>query len=121
MARNLVIGLLLPAMLLGGLWVVCKSGPSDGQRAGTGSSTQSEEEANCARICALKHRANAGAICLLLPGSDTSISVLDFGAAILPSEISPERIAAAESMVIEAAAFYSNPILSDPNPPPRAG
>ena len=109
-------------MLLNGLWMVCNDAPSEAQRAASNSSAQSEEAANCARICAAKHRLNSGEMCFILPGdAKTSITVIDFGAAILPYDVVQlERIATAEQFVADLHSFYSNPSLSYSTPPPRA-
>src|SRR5262249_24937444 len=76
MLHKLALVVLLPAMLLNGLWVVCP--PQDG-----GDSPESaRESADCIRICAALE-ASLGAICLLFPGhANASITVIDYGAAV---------------------------------------
>ncbi|HYR88757.1 MAG TPA: hypothetical protein VE422_32070 [Terriglobia bacterium] len=112
MLRKLTIWLLLPTMLLNGLWMVCNPpGETDSQ--------QSERSADCIRICATL-AAVLGHMCFLLPGDTrASITIIDFGAAILPGEILLQRVATEEPFVEELPASPQNPSLSRTTPPPR--
>lgn len=123
MVHKLTIWLLLLPMLLSGLWMVCNDGPAHAEQASAGAltaMTPPEEAANCARICAARHQEILGPTCILLPGgSKASITVIDFGAAILPAGIDLQYIATAETFVAGALGRYSVPSLSYPTPPPR--
>jgi hypothetical protein len=114
MLHKLVLAVLLPAMLLNGLWVVCP--PQDG-----GDSPETaRESADCIRICAALE-ASLGTICLLFPGhSNASITVVDYGAAILPDAIVVQPIAIDQHFDSMRSASYGNPFLSNSTPPPRA-
>jgi hypothetical protein len=113
MLRKLAILLLLPPMLLNGMWVICN--PADA----ADSPAHSEESEHCKRICA-SLAATLGRICFLLPGeSKSSITILDFGVAILPSEIVLQRIATDEQLAAEPPVSYWDPSLSNSTPPPR--
>ena len=112
--HKLAIWLLLPIMLLNGLWMVCS--PPDA----ADSPAHSQESADCIRICAALE-ASFGRICFFLPGNNkTSITILDFGAAILPIEFMLQPVVAEEPFVTRLTAAYSDPSLSDRTPPPRA-
>ncbi len=114
MIRKLAIWLLLPTMLLNGLWIVCN------QPGATDSPAHSQESADCIRICAALE-ASFGRICFFLPGeSKTSITIMDFGVAILPSEMVVLTAATDEELAVELSDSYWNPSLSHPTPPPRA-
>lgn len=121
MMRNLVIWMLVAPLLLNGLWMVCNVGPSAAAKSGPDSSGQSEQAADCARICAAKHRLNNGEMCFILPGdARTSITVIDFGAAISPYDVFHlERTATTEQFVADMHSSYLNPSLSYTTPPPR--
>src|SRR5690348_1724273 len=81
MLRKLAFWVLLPAMLVNGLWMVCQ--PQDQ----ADSPMSAKESADCIRICAALE-ASLGTICLLFPGhNNASITVIDYGAAVLPAEI----------------------------------
>jgi hypothetical protein len=119
MLHKLVIWLLLAPMLLNGLWMVC-SDPSSATAA-TASGAQSEE--NCSKICLMKHDVDLGMICFALPGdtrTSTTITILDFGAALLPTEFQLKPVAAEEPFVTELSSVYSDPSLSNQTPPPKA-
>ena len=119
MLHKLVIWIILAPMLLNGLWMVC-SGPSS-ETAATASSEQSEE--NCSKICLMKHGVDLGTICFALPGdtrTSTTITVFDFGVALLPLEFQLKPVAAEEQFVTELSVVYSNPSLSKQTPPPKA-
>jgi hypothetical protein len=115
MLHKLAIWLLLPAMLLNGLWMVCNP------PGATDSPAQSEEErADCIRICAALE-ARFGRICFFLPGdTKTSITIINFGVAILPSEILLQPMAVTEPFVTRLSTVYTNPSLSNHTPPPKA-
>ena len=119
MLRNLVIWPLLVPMLLNGLWVVCNDTPSKAPPAAS-SQAQSEQSADCIKTCAMKHQANAGTLCVVLPSdARTSVIIFDFGMAILPLEVQAQPLAAEEQFVGELPAFYSNLSVSNDTPPPR--
>jgi len=105
-------------MLLNGLWMVC-SGPSS-EAAAAASGSQSEE--NCTKICLMKHGVDLGTICFALPGdtrTSTTITIFDFGVALLPLEFRLNPIATEEPFVTEMSAVYSDPSLADQTPPPK--
>ena len=119
MMRKLAIWTLLAPMLLNGLWVVCSDPSSETTAAATGSPTQSEE--NCIKICLMKHGINLGTICFALPGDTKgSITILDYGVAILPLEFKLQPVAAESPLVTSLSAVYSDPSLSNHTPPPKA-
>jgi hypothetical protein len=108
------IWLLLPAMLLNGLWMVCDPTGS------TEPPMTAEERADCVRICA-SLEAEFGRICIIWPGgTKPSISVIDYGAALLPDEILLKPIATNEEVVAEFHTSHWDPSLSNTTPPPRA-
>lgn len=114
MLRNLAILLLLPAVLLNGLWIVCN--PPDPAAA----AERAAEFADCIRICAV-HEASFGRICILWPGENkSSITVFDFGVAILPSEIVVPTTVTGEQVAAELPVSYWDPSLSNHTPPPKA-
>src|ERR1700756_3356628 len=102
MLRKLILSALLLPLLLNGLWIVCNdsSGPSS-EALPDASSGLTQEQIDCIRICAMKHRLGDGAICLVLPGDAKSITIVDFGVAILPAAISLEPVAVAENFSID--------------------
>ena len=114
MLPRLVIWILLVPMLLNGLWMVCNpAGAAD-------SPAHSRESADCIRICAALE-AVLGRICLVLPGdAKASISIIDYGAATLPSEILLQPITTDEQLAAELSAPYGEPSLGNLTPPPRA-
>src|SRR6266704_1425605 len=106
MLHKLALAVLLPAMLLNGLWVVCP--PQD---RGDAPET-ARESADCIRICAVLE-ASLGTICLLFPGhANASITVVDYGAAVLPAEILLQPVAVDAKFEMALAASYGNPFLS---------
>jgi hypothetical protein len=112
MLHKLAIWFLLPPLLLNGLWMVCN--PS-----AAGSAEESKPSADCIRICAALE-AELGKICFVLPGAaKSSITVIDFGPATLPSEIALDPAATGEQLAAELPPAYGNPSLSNPTPPPR--
>ena len=114
MLRKLALAVLLPAMLLNGLWMVCQPQDQDDAFA------HSKESADCIRICAALE-ASLGTICLLFPGrSNVSITVIDYGAAIVPEEILLAPSMAMGEFVEQVPVSYANPSLSGSTPPPRA-
>ena len=119
MLRKLLWSVLLAPLLLNGLWVVCDDA-SFTAAAGTVSQELSEQEANCARICA-RLLTNGGEICLILPGdSKKSITVVDFGAAIVTPEIQLQPPAGVENFAVALPDFYLTPSLFIHTPPPKA-
>ncbi len=114
MLRNLAIWVLLPSMLLNGLWMVCNP------ISAADSPVSPEEFADCIRICAA-FEAEFGKICLIWPGNTTpSITVFDFGAAILPDEIVLQPAAMDEQLMPAWSTLYANPSLFTTTPPPKA-
>jgi len=114
MLHKLTLAILLPAMLLNGLWVVCPP-QDDGD-----SSVSVKESADCIRICAALE-ASLGTICLLFPGhSNASITVIDYGAAILSDEILLQPIAIDQKFQPVSTVSYGNPFLSFSTPPPKS-
>jgi hypothetical protein len=111
---KLAIWILLPSMLLNGVWMVCST-PNTGDAP-----MSAEEKADCIRICAALE-AEFGRICIIWP-SDTkaSISVIDYGAAILPDEIVVKPIVINEEVPADFSASYGDPVLSNLTPPPKA-
>jgi hypothetical protein len=114
MLHKLALVVLLPVMLMNGLWMACY--PSDQ----ADSSAPSKESADCIRICAALE-ASLGTICLLFPGhTNASITVVDYGAAILPQEILLQPAAVDTKFERELVVLYGNPFLAGPTHPPRA-
>ena len=114
MLRKLAFSLLLPAMLLNGMWMVCQ--PQDE----ADSPMSAKESADCIRICAALE-ASLGTICLLFPGhSNASITLIDYGAMVLPGEISLQPVPIDQRFEAASVASYGNPFLSSWTPPPRA-
>jgi hypothetical protein len=114
MLRKLALVILLPAMLLNGLWVLCP--PQDG-----GDSPETaRESADCIRICAALE-ASLGTICLLFPGHATaSITVIDYGAVILlPHASLKQPIDTHLQFPMMANSAYGDPFVSSYTPPPR--
>ena len=99
-------------MLLNGLWMVCNPSATD-------STEQSEKSADCIRICAALE-ASLGKICWILPGHAKSITIIDFGAAVLPREIVLQPVTTDQQLVAELPSPYWSPNLSNLTPPPRA-
>jgi hypothetical protein len=113
MLRSLIGRVLIAPLLLNGLWIVCNDAPS-------AESVPLSKEAECARICLLKLQASGERFCLILPGaSKTSISVIDFGVAVVPLKIQLQCNEAAEPYVSTFSPSYSNPSLANHTPPPR--
>ncbi len=108
------IWILLPAMLLNGLWMVCST-PDAGDAP-----MSAEEKADCVRICAALE-AQFGKICIIWPGGDKpSISVIDYGAAILPEEFLIRPVATSELVAAEVSSSHWDAIVSKVTPPPEA-
>ncbi len=79
-----------------------------------------QEKADCVRICAALE-AEFGKICILWPGgSKPSISVIDYGAAILPAEILVKPVVTNEEAPVEFFTSYGDPNLLNLTPPPKA-
>jgi len=113
MPRNLIGWVLIAPLLLNGLWIVCNDAPS-------AESVPLSKEAECARICLLKLQASGERFCLILPGaSKSSISVIDFGVAVVPLKIQLPCNEGAEPFLVTVSARYSNPNPSNNTPPPR--
>src|SRR5215471_8158789 len=114
MLHKLALVVLLPAMLLNGLWVVCP--PQDG----ADSLESARESADCIRICAALE-ASLGTICLLFPGhANASITVIDYGTAILfPAAALKQLVDADQQFQSMADSSYGDPFVSSSTPPPR--
>jgi hypothetical protein len=120
MRRGLLAWILLIPLLSNGLWIVC--GDSSEPTASADSLNQSEKD--CVRICLMKHAAELGAICLVLPGNaknSASITVIDVGVAVLPLEFSVSPASADVPLVITSSASYAAPSLPNETPPPKSG
>ena len=114
MLRKLATWLLLPPMLLNGLWMICNPPGTEESHA------HPDESADCVRICAALE-AQLGKICIVWPGgTKPSLTIIDFGAAILPSEILLQPVNMDERLEIDLPASHRSPSLSNPTPPPRA-
>jgi hypothetical protein len=115
MLHHLVALLLLALMPFDGLWIACND---DDEFASAGIS---REAAECIRICMMKRAIEQGAICILLPAAKTSVTVIQFGMAILPKEIGlRQTIEKSQEFLIRLSGHYASPLISDPSPPPRA-
>jgi hypothetical protein len=115
MLHKLALVVLLPAMLLNGLWLVCP--PHDGAEL----PESTKESADCIRICAALE-ASLGTICLLFPGhANASITVIDYGAAIvLPHATLKQPVHTDQQFRSMATSSYGDPFLSFSTPPPRS-
>ena len=116
MLHKLACVVLLPAMLLNGLWLVCP--PQD-----AGDSPQTaKESADCIRICAALEANLGTTICLLLPGhANASITVIDYGAAILlPHAVLNQLVDTDQHFQLLADVSHGDPYLSLSTPPPRS-
>ena len=101
-------------MLLNGLWMVCSTPDT------TDSPMTAQETADCVRICAALE-AEFGRICIIWPGgTKPSISVIDYGAAILPEEMLLQPLVTNEEVAAQPPTSYGDPILSNLTPPPKA-
>jgi len=79
-----------------------------------------QEKADCVRICAALE-AEFGRICIVWPGgTKPSISVIDYGAAVLPEEMLLQPVVTDEEVVANLPTSYGDPILSNLTPPPEA-
>jgi hypothetical protein len=113
MLHKLAIWLLLPAMLLNGLWMVCDpSGTSEPPMT-------AQERADCFRICA-RLETEFGRICIIWPGNQPSISVIDYGAAILPHEILLTPFVTTERVAEQLFLLPLDAPVSQLTPPPKA-
>jgi hypothetical protein len=113
MPYKMTIWLFVPVMLMNGLWMVCDpAGSADPPMT-------AEERADCIRICAALEK-EFGKICIIWPGANTSISVIDYGAAILTDEILVAPTITEEQLLVELPASRWDPTLSHATPPPRA-
>ena len=120
MLRGLAIWILLIPMLSNGLWIVC--GESSETAAAADSLQQSEKD--CIRICLMKHAAELGTICLALPGNtknSASITVIDFGVAVLPLEFLLRPVDSDSPLVTTPYTAYTAPSLANETPPPKPG
>ena len=81
----------------------------------------SKESADCIRICAALEASLGTTICLIFPGhSKASISVIDYGAAIIPDQALLAPAAASAEFQERLPVSYGNPFLSGSTPPPKA-
>jgi hypothetical protein len=114
MLHKLAVLILLPAMLLNGLWMICPP------QNGADSAVPTKESADCIRICAALE-ASLGVICLLFPGhSNASITVVDYGAALLPGEIPLQPVVIDHRLELASVETYGSPFLASSTPPPRS-
>ena len=121
MLRNLVLWFLLLPLLLNGLWMACDDRPGEEQAATPDSPALTQEQIDCIRICAMKHQALDGPICIILPGNArTSITIINFGTAVAPAKIELSPIAVVQDYVTERPVTYSAPSVSAATPPPEA-
>ena len=119
MLRGLVVWILLLPILSNGLWIVC-SGSSETTAVGD---SVSQAEKDCIRICLKKYAAEFGTICVALPGNtknSTSITVVDFGVAVLTLESLLPPVTADAPLVAAPSARYTAPSLANDTPPPRS-
>jgi len=106
-------------MLLNGLWVVCDDVPAKAAAAPL-TRELSEQEANCVTICT-RLLNELGDFCIILPGdARKSITVVDFGAAILTPQTGLQLPAGVKEFLAELPVFYLTPVLSQHTPPPKA-
>jgi hypothetical protein len=121
--RNLVLWFLLIPLPLNGLWMACDDRPAEEQAATGDSPALTQEQIDCIRICAMKHQAadeSGGPICIILPGnSRTSITIINFGTAIVPAKIELSPIAVVEQHATTLPEKYSAPSLPGATPPPE--
>jgi hypothetical protein len=121
MLRNLVLWFLLLPLPLNGLWMACDDSPGEEQAASPDSPALTQEQIDCIRICAIKHQAPDGPICIILPGNArTSITIINFGTAEAPVKIEISLIADVQDYVAELPVMYSEPGVSAATPPPEA-
>src|SRR5436309_1685479 len=79
---------------------------------------------DCIRICLMKHAAELGTICLALPGNtknSASITVIDFGVAVLPLEFLLRPVDSDSPLVTMPYTAYTAPSLANETPPPKSG
>src|SRR5687767_5536947 len=113
MFYKLTFWLLLPPMLLNGLWMVCNPPATEE------SAVDPQQLADCIRICVALEK-EFGKICIIWPGNSTpSITIFDFGAAILPDEIVFKPVSTHRKFHQWWPAFYSSPTLFTDTPPPK--
>src|SRR3989442_3336558 len=116
MLRGVAIWILLIPMLSNGLWIVC--GESSETAPTADSLKQSEKD--CIKICLMKHAAELGTICLAFPGNtkkSASITVIDFGVAVLPLEFLLRPVDSDSPLVYMSLTAYTAPSIADGNPP----
>ena len=120
MLRKVVLWFLLLPLPLNGLWMACNDASSEGQAAKADSPALTQEQIDCIRICAMKHQAIDGPICIILPGdAKASITIINFGVAVLPAKIELGPMAAVEQYATELPNMYSAPNVFRDSPPPR--
>ncbi len=111
--------LLIP-LPLNGLWMVCEPGESTSSAA-PASSAESEGDAECAKMCPVEKSKSSGPICLLTAGGGkTSIAILAFGVAVVPSALPLPQPFSTSCSLPAPLAFLLNPHLPHSTPPPEA-
>jgi hypothetical protein len=116
--RNLACWVLLVPLAFNGLWIVCSS--SDAADA-TVSRELLDEGADCTRICLMHQVKRNERMCLIFPGdSKKSITVLDFGVAVLTCPVCLQPPVWVESILSKGPVFYPNPSILTHTPPPKA-
>jgi hypothetical protein len=119
MMRKLVLWLLLAPLPFNGLWMVCNDAPSQ-DPAPAESSAKTENAPDCTKMCAMKSAAQSGAVCFLSAGNKASVTIIVFGAAILPPEFRLQPLAQARQSLAATPDFYLSPGLLQETPPPKA-
>ena len=120
MLRTVVLWFLLLPLPLNGLWMACNDVSSEGQAATGESPALTQEQMDCIRICAMKHQSIDGPICIILPGNaKSSITIINFGVALLSEKVELAPIAAIEEYVTELPIMYSGPSVYHATPPTR--
>src|SRR2546422_210557 len=109
MLHKPLIWMLLIPMLSNGLWIVC----SDSSEV-TAPDSLAQSDKNCVQICLMNHAAELGTICFALPGNtknSASITIFDFGVAILPLEFLLRPDGGDTQFVTTSCAVYTDPNL----------
>jgi hypothetical protein len=120
MLRKLVLWFLLLPLPLNGLWVACDDAVNADQATTPDSAELTQQQLDCARICAMKHQGIDGPICIILPGNaKTSITIFNFGVAVIPAKVEISPVGVLESYVTELPAMYTAPNVLSATPPPR--
>ena len=120
MLRKVVLWFLILPLPLNGLWMACNDVSSEGQGTTDEAPALTQEQLDCIRICAMKHQAIDGPICIILPGdSNASITIINFGVAVLQAKVELAPITTIEEYATELPVMYSGPNVFRDIPPPR--